>query len=82
MGPFVLPGSTTEPWNAIKSGPQVVYHSKAQQSGAKVPLYMLSMFQPPANDPPLIGLLELPSTAKLAGFHTPPRVFFYHFIVG
>jgi hypothetical protein len=76
-GPFVSQGRLAEVWNEI-SGHQVVYITKAHKSGAKALLYMLKyVSKPPANDPNLIGLLEV-------AFHGTRRVHalgaFYNFV--
>jgi hypothetical protein len=76
-GPFIPQERLAEVWNEI-SGHEVVYITKARRSGGKALIHLLKyVSKPPANDPSLIGLLEV-------AFHGTRRVhalgLFYNFV--
>lgn len=75
--PFVPQSRLAEVWKDV-SGHEVVYITKSRKHGGKALLYMLKyVSKPPANDPNLIGLLEV-------AFHGTRRVHalgvFYNFV--
>jgi hypothetical protein len=58
-GPYIEQRQLAEVWHAV-SGHQVVWIKKAARSGTKALLYLLKyVSKPPANDPELIGQLEV-----------------------
>jgi hypothetical protein len=76
-GPYVPQTRLAEVWKKI-SGHEVVYITETRKRGGKALLYMLKyVSKPPANDPELIGLLEV-------AFHDTRRVHalgvFYNFV--
>jgi hypothetical protein len=76
-GPFIPQERLAEVWNEI-SGHEVVYITKARRSGGRALIHLLKyVSKPPANDPNLIGLLEV-------AFHGTRRVhalgLFYNFV--